>query len=87
MAQSNEIEEDKKQQGCIICDREKISENYCKYHEKAYENVMAAFHDWQEGYGELSFIEYLQKIIENPATGDWAREVAEDLLRKEEAKK
>ena len=72
---------------CVICEREMLQDNYCEYHVKAYTNIMEAFDDWQEGYGELSFVEYLQKIIENPATGVWAKEVAEDLLKKENSEK
>ncbi len=74
-------------EGCLICDREKESEKYCKYHQKAYKNIMESFDDWQEAYGELSFSEYLQKIIENSATGTWAKEVAEKLLEDEKSKK
>jgi len=73
-------------EGCDICEREKTSENYCKYHEKAYHNVMEAFADWEKAYSKLSFKEYLQKVIENPATGIWAKEVAEDLSKREESK-
>jgi hypothetical protein len=70
-------------QGCKVCEREKVSENYCKYHERAHQNVMEAYDDWQEGYGELSFEEYLKKLIENKATGVWAKQIAEELLEKE----
>ncbi|NVM52794.1 MAG: hypothetical protein HWN66_03755 [Candidatus Helarchaeota archaeon] len=72
---------------CIICEREIHSENYCKYHVVAFQNVMQNYDDWKEGYGELTFLEYLQKIIENSATGIWAKEVAEKLLEKEKLKK
>lgn len=48
---------------------------------------MENYEDWQEAYGELTFLEYLQKIIENPATGVWAKDVAEVLLKQEDSKK
>ncbi|NVM28636.1 MAG: hypothetical protein HWN65_07310 [Candidatus Helarchaeota archaeon] len=74
-------------QVCSICERELSSEEFCKYHEHAYQNLMENYEDWQEAYGELTFLEYLQKIIENPATGVWAKDVAEVLLKQEDSKK
>ncbi len=75
---------------CVICEREieDLGENnYCKYHNTAYHNVMESYDEWQEGYGELSFSEYLKKLIDNPATGNWAKEVAEELLKRESSNK
>ncbi len=47
---------------------------------------MQSFDAWKEGYGELTFSEYLQKIITNHETGIWAKEVAEALSKKESEK-
>ena len=63
-----------------------ISDKYCDYHDKAYQNVMESYDDWQEAYGELDFVDYLKKLIDNPATGLWAKEVAEKLIESEEKK-
>jgi len=70
--------------GCLICDREKMSEDYCKYHDVAYKNLMESYDDWVAAYGELSFSEYLKKIMENSTAGLWVQEVAEMLLEKED---
>ena len=80
-------EEIKDSKSCIICERELASENYCTYHEMAYQNVMQAYNEWQKAYGELTFSEYLKKLIENTATGIWAKDVVENLLNKENSKK
>ncbi|MFX1298471.1 MAG: hypothetical protein ACFFD2_26895 [Promethearchaeota archaeon] len=87
MPKTKKKAERKEIQGCLICERERVSEKYCNYHEMAYKNVLKAHADWQEGYGELSFEDYLIKIIENSATGVWAKEIAESLIKKEDSKK
>lgn len=69
--------------GCLVCDREKESEKYCKYHQKAFQNLQESYDEWETAFGKLSFAEYLQKLIENSATGIWVREVAELLLKEE----
>ena len=72
---------------CVICERERVSDDYCEYHDRAYKNVIEYFDEWQRAYGELSYAEYLEMVMENPSTGLWARSVAEYLLKKEKAKK
>ena len=79
--------EEKDPDGCLVCERAKVSEEYCQYHDVAYQNIMKNFDDWKEEYGELSFEEYLAKLIENPAVGVWAKDVAEKLLENEKSKK
>lgn len=72
---------------CELCYREKVSEEYCNYHDMAYQNVQNSYADWQQAYEDLSFEEYLQKLIENAATGVWVREVAQRLLEQKKGKK
>ena len=86
MPKAKKNAKEKDLQVCLICEREIASGDYCEYHEKAYQNVMKNYDDWQEAYGELTFSEYLQKVIANSATGFWAKEVAEALLEKEKKK-
>ena len=64
---------------CIVCGRES-SKKYCGFHEKAYQNVVLKFGDWQQALG-VSWKEYLKELVENAYTGTWAKEVAEDLLK------
>ena len=63
---------------CIVCDREAL-EKYCKFHEKAYRNVVQKFEDWKSATG-ISWKEYLKELVENAYTGYWAKEVALSLL-------
>ena len=62
----------------MVCDREAV-ENYCEFHEKAYQNVVQKFEDWKRATG-VSWKEYLEAVLENSCTGSWAKEVAEYLL-------
>jgi len=71
---------------CIICERVCASGKYCKYHADAHQNIMQNYDEWKEAYGDLSFQEYLHKIIDNTSTGIWACEVAENLLENKESK-
>ena len=64
---------------CMVCDREAL-ENYCKFHEKAYRNIVQKFEDWKLAEG-VSWKEYLKAVVENSYTGAWAKEVAEYLLK------
>ena len=68
---------------CSICKKEIPSGDYCKYHQEAYQNLKEKYNEWLEAFGELTFTEYLQKLLANPDTGLWVKEVAEDLAKKE----
>ncbi|MHA1263786.1 MAG: hypothetical protein ACTSRS_00980 [Candidatus Helarchaeota archaeon] len=83
MTKSEETAPESEKKGCIICERELVSEEFCKYHDLAYQNVKYSYQDWQKAYGKLSYKEYLQKLIENQASGRWVKEVAEKLLERE----
>ncbi|MDD1776589.1 MAG: hypothetical protein LUQ65_00345 [Candidatus Helarchaeota archaeon] len=71
---------------CIICNKEIPSGDYCKYHQEAYQNLKENYNEWLEAFGELTFDEYLQKLLANPDTGLWVKEVAENLAKKEKEK-
>ena len=63
---------------CKICKRESASE-FCNFHQKAYENLMKNFEEWKKALN-ISWVDYLNEIIKNPYTGEWAKEVAEYLI-------
>ena len=67
---------------CRICNRE-AAEKYCELHEKAYRNVVQKYEDWRKAM-DISWKEYLNEIMKNPYMGSWAKEVAEQLMRKED---
>ena len=86
MPKSNNDAEEQSVKVCTICGREIASGEYCKYHEEAYQTLQEKYTEWLEAYGELSFSDYLQKVIQLSETGIWAKEVAEDIAKKENEK-
>ena len=67
---------------CLVCDREAVEE-YCEFHNEAYQNIVQKFEVWKQATG-ASWKEYLKELVENAYTGYWAKEVAESLLNKDE---
>ena len=65
---------------CRICGRQASEADYCKFHRRAYENIVKNYRAWNEALG-LSWKEYLSEIAKNSVTGIWAKEVAECLAR------
>jgi len=47
---------------------------------KAYESIAKKYDSWKSAL-EISWKEYLSEIVKNPLTGEWAREVAEYLIK------
>lgn len=65
---------------CVICNREAVENGYCELHTKAYESVLERHEEWKKAL-EISWKGYLSEIVKNPLTGEWAREVAEHLIK------
>jgi len=65
---------------CVICGREAGEKSYCDLHAKAYEGVERRYHEWKRAL-EISWKDYLSEIVKNPLTGEWAKEVAEHLIK------
>jgi len=65
---------------CAICDKEAVLDGYCELHAKAYKNVVEKYEDWKKALN-ISWKEYLKEIVKNPFTGEWAKEVAEHLIK------
>lgn len=73
---------------CIICQREQeASSELCRYHSVADENLRAGYEKWCYAYGELSWKDYLKRLLELPETGAWVKEVASWELKKYEDEK
>ena len=64
---------------CEICGRETNSE-FCELHKKAYENLIEKYELWKRA-SNITWTEYLKKILTNPNAGLWVKEVAQQLLR------
>ena len=64
---------------CSLCHREGVEGGYCGYHRDAHANLHAAYEAWKKS-AELSWDGFLEEIIQAKETGEWARDVAQDLL-------
>ncbi|MEM3783558.1 MAG: hypothetical protein QXY88_00800 [Candidatus Bathyarchaeia archaeon] len=65
---------------CKVCSREAVENDYCELHSRAYQSIMKKYEVWKRAL-EISWKEYLSEIAKNPFTGEWAKEVAEHLLK------
>lgn len=70
---------------CLICGRLSDNDEFCSFHLAAYKNLIQQYDAWRKGLG-ISWKDYLREIEMNSVTGEWAREVASYLYKKEEAK-
>lgn len=67
---------------CRLCRLERAgSSQLCEYHLGALRNLEAAYKAWDEGYGGMTWKDYLKAVREKRETGQWAKEVAELLLK------
>jgi len=65
---------------CPICSRG-TQESYCDFHRMAHDNLTKAYVEWRDAMN-ITWEEYLKIVADNPNTGQWAIEVARDLLGK-----
>jgi len=65
---------------CVVCSRDAGEKGYCELHLKAYENIVKNYDAWKKAL-EISWKEYLSEVVKNPLTGEWAKEVAEYLIK------
>ncbi|MCS7114017.1 MAG: hypothetical protein RMJ15_00215 [Nitrososphaerota archaeon] len=65
---------------CKVCSREVVKNGYCDLHAEAYKSVVNGYEAWKKALG-ISWEEYLSEIAKNPLTGEWAKEVAEHLIK------
>ncbi|MBS7655698.1 hypothetical protein KEJ50_04265 [Candidatus Bathyarchaeota archaeon] len=62
---------------CVICFNEvEENEDFCELHKLAYLNIIKAYSEWKKAYGEVSFKDFLEKIIEAKESGEAVKEVA-----------
>jgi adenylosuccinate synthase len=47
---------------------------------RAYKSILKKYEVWKKAL-DISWKEYLSEIAKNPFTGEWAKEVAEHLIK------
>lgn len=57
-----------------------MDRGYCDLHIEAYRNILGKYEVWKKAM-DISWKDYLSELIKNPLTGNWAKEVAEKLLK------
>lgn len=60
---------------CKACSRDASSDEFCIYHEQAYDALKKNYDAWQDAYGKISWKEYLEKLLELKETGSWVKDV------------
>jgi hypothetical protein len=68
---------------CIICTR-KVSnhqDKYCINHMQAYDNVKKHYKIWDKAYEGLSWIDYMNKVLELNETGSRVKELVTAEIR------
>lgn len=65
---------------CILCGRRATSV-LCSYHREAYENLLVGYREWCRRLGRISLEEYLERILLNPNTGVWVKEIVKAVLK------
>ena len=69
---------------CVVCKSTIEKGQYCDAHLIAKQNLLDRYQDWVNAYGKLTKKDYYQRIVDDQEVpvGDWAREVANYLLKK-----
>lgn len=66
---------------CDLCFRLRVEGGrLCRYHQLAYDKLKEAFNTWKEALG-IDWRGFLEEVLKLPELGEWAREVAENLLK------
>jgi len=64
---------------CRICNREVEGGGFCSLHLRAYCNIVEKYAVWQRAL-DVEWVEYLVQIQKNSLTGEWAKEVVNDII-------
>ncbi|MFW9962131.1 MAG: hypothetical protein ACFFCX_01080 [Candidatus Sifarchaeia archaeon] len=64
---------------CIICGRVTVLESeFCRYHQEALNNLRSSFENWRKA-SDVSWEEYIELLCQIDETGQWVREIAEQI--------
>jgi len=71
---------------CPICEKKAESQNiYCSGHARAYSQIERKYPEWNSAYEDISWERYLERILALKETGDLAKAVATEELRRHRA--
>lgn len=65
---------------CLICSQA-TSGKYCDYHSKSFAKLASGYESWKKALGEISWEDYLRKLLELRETGSSIRDVIEKELQ------
>ena len=61
---------------CVACTRKCCANSkYCTYHHDAFLNLKQKYETWTYAYGQISWEEYLNKLITMSEVGVWTKDV------------
>ncbi|MHA1221193.1 MAG: hypothetical protein ACTSQB_05625 [Candidatus Heimdallarchaeota archaeon] len=68
---------------CVVCKATIEKGEYCDSHMIAKKNLVERYDDWIKAFGKLAWNDYLTMMVNDQdiPIGDWAREVADYLLK------
>jgi DNA topoisomerase-1 len=66
---------------CVICGREAVDDNLCRYHLEALNNLRIAYDGWKTATG-LEWESYLEKLVLIEETGRWVIDVIEHIKQR-----
>jgi hypothetical protein len=70
---------DSSQASCLICSRT-TSGNYCEYHSRSFHKLVSGYESWKRALGEMSWEDYLRKLLELQETGSSIKDIIEKEL-------
>jgi hypothetical protein len=67
----------KKNKKCSACYREVLAKGkkFCIYHSQAYDSLKKQYDAWVRAYGEISWDDYMRKLLTLDQTGTWVKDV------------
>ena len=73
----------KRKKECVVCSRKitTISKKYCLLHSEAFDSIQKKYNSWYIAYGGISWVDYLNKLLEIDETGSWIKEVSSAELK------
>ena len=65
---------------CSICS-EVTSGKYCTYHRGSFDKLVSGYQSWTRALGEISWRDFLRKVIELQETGSSIRDIIQKELQ------